>query len=213
MILGSHNSMTYLKPNKWWMWFGKFIAKCQRVDYKKQYELGVRFFDFRISFIECHEYKYPIFSHGMMDYKGVYPDDVLEFINTKNDVYCRFVFEKGNDTDKTLFKSYIKKWLTVYPNLKIIEVKDKKTWNVLMEPNAILPCPLIDSYASCNGSYPQYSKLKGIFKSKSWSGLLIDDLWPWIYARFNNKKNLKKYKNQDVLLLMDFIEIGHVEKN
>ena len=38
MILGSHNSWSYLPPKHWWMWPFHFMAKCQRVDIREQYE-------------------------------------------------------------------------------------------------------------------------------------------------------------------------------
>ena len=34
MILGSHNSWTYLSPKKWWMKALAFTAKCQKYDIK-----------------------------------------------------------------------------------------------------------------------------------------------------------------------------------
>ena len=49
MILGSHNSWSYLPPKHWWMWSFHFMAKCQRVDIREQYEkYGVRCFDLRV---------------------------------------------------------------------------------------------------------------------------------------------------------------------
>ena len=207
MILGSHNTMTYLKPAKWWMWFGRFIAKCQKLDYKKQYEVGVRFFDLRISLTTDYNGFYqPIFSHGLCDYKNSNICEVLDFLNSKPDVIVRFLFEKGDDKEKEIFKNLVLDWMKEYPNLKIIYVKDKRTWKDIVEPNYVSPYPLVDLYASNNGNYPQYSKLPGILKNKTNSGLLIDDLWPWIYAKFNNKKNLDKYKDQDVILMIDFVK-------
>ena len=48
MNIGTHNSLTYLTPKKWWQKLIKFTAKCQEVDYEKQYELGARVFDIRL---------------------------------------------------------------------------------------------------------------------------------------------------------------------
>ncbi|MCM1220803.1 MAG: hypothetical protein NC548_40580 [Lachnospiraceae bacterium] len=201
--------MTYLKPKKWWMWFGRFIAKCQSIDYKQQYESGARWFDFRLSFPKDKNGNYcqPVFSHGLMDYKGATPTEVFEYFNDKPDVYCRIVLEKGGDTEIDLFKFYVARWMMTYPNLKITQIAKKNQWGMkLIEPNATTPYSLKDAYASTNGYYPEYQKLPGILRSKTWSGLLIDDLWPWIYAKFNNKKNIKKHKEQNVVLLLDFIK-------
>lgn len=201
MILGSHNTMTYLKPRKWWMWFGKFMAKCQKLTIEEQYEKGARFFDLRISFIEENGIIKPIFSHGLIDYKGEVTG-ALEFLNNKSDVQCRIIYEKGNDPE--LFKQYVQHWMTIYPNLKITSTQAKGNWINQVEPNTP-SIPIKDCYASCNGHYPKYEKLPGILRYKSWSGFLIDDLWPWIYAKLHNKKNLDQYKDSDIILLIDFI--------
>ena len=207
MELGSHNTMSYLKPLKWWMWVGRFMAKCQKISYSEQYEAGVRYFDLRISFPKHKDgvYGTPVFSHGLMDFKGVTPSEVLEFLNSKDDVYCRIILEKGDETAEELFRIYINKWLKKYPNLKIWLMVEKSQWKTLVEPNVTLHTDMLDKYASNNGTYPQYEKWPSIFKSKTWSGLLIDDLWPWIYAKIHNKKILKQFADKDVILLMDFI--------
>jgi len=48
MILGSHNSWSYLPPKKWYMKPFRFTAQCQDWDIKTQYEHGVRCFDLRL---------------------------------------------------------------------------------------------------------------------------------------------------------------------
>lgn len=207
MIKGSHNTMTYLKPAKWWMWLGRFIAKCQKLDYKQQYKAGARWFDLRISIPRTKNgyHQPPVFSHGIMDYKGVKPEEVLQFLNDKPDAYCRIILEKGEEYEETLFKFYVRQYLTNYPNLKVTQIAKKGVWDNIMTPTAKPPCTAIDAYASANGYYPQYEKLPGLLRSKTWSGWLIDDLYPWLYARFHNKKNLEKYKDSDIILLLDFI--------
>ena len=44
MLIGSHNSFTYLKPRKWWMRLFTIFAKCQSENIIKQYSdsLSVR---------------------------------------------------------------------------------------------------------------------------------------------------------------------------
>lgn len=202
MLLGSHNTMTYLKPKKWWMHLGRFMAKCQNLDYRKQYECGVKWFDFRLSF---DKYGNVQFSHGLVDYTGVNVYDVFQYISSKPDVSCRIILEKGNAEDELRFIEYIRHLLTVYPTIRVTQVAVKNVWRNMVDCTINIGRDMIDSYASCNGSYPEYQKLPGILRSKSWSGLLIDDLWPWIYAKFHNKRTLEKYKDKDVLLLLDFI--------
>lgn len=206
MILGSHNTMTYLKPRKWWMRLGSFMARCQNKSIEKQYELGARWFDIRIAFIENKDkILSPIFSHGLVEYKNSNIEEVFNFLNEKK-AYCRIVLEKGGDSELYFFKLYIAKWLKNYPNIKVTQIAKKGDWDNLYPDKTVeSPCSLKDCYASTNGYYPQYENLPGILRSKTWSGYILDDLWPWIYAKFHNKKNLEKYKNEDIILLLDFI--------
>ena len=73
MLLGSHNSLSYLPPKKWYMKPFHFMARCQSVDYVKQYEeYGIRLFDIRLWFNEKGEIEV---RHGLfvfnIDIKGI----------------------------------------------------------------------------------------------------------------------------------------------
>ena len=50
--LGTHNSMTYLKPTGLVQILAWNTGKCQNLSLEEQYEFGVRFFDLRIRFVE-----------------------------------------------------------------------------------------------------------------------------------------------------------------
>ena len=66
-ILGAHNSLTYLRPKKWWMVPFHWMARCQGVDYKEQYEkYGVRLFDLRIWFSD--DTREIVVCHGVMTF-------------------------------------------------------------------------------------------------------------------------------------------------
>lgn len=206
MTLASHNTMTYLKPRKWWMWFGRFMAKCQSKSIEEQYKAGARWFDLRIALIKPNknDLHYPYFAHGAMSFKGDI-ENTLAFLNSKKDAYCRIVLEKGNAAEEEIFKYFVIKWKGQYPNLKITQIAKKGVWGNMMEATAKMPKSMVDCYASSNGYYAKYDKLPGILHNKVVSGYLIDDLWPWIYAKLHNKKNIKKYKNEDIFLLIDFV--------
>lgn len=206
MVLASHNTMTHLKPRKWWMRFGRFMAKCQSKTIQEQYNAGARWFDLRISFYKDSKdgLTYPCFGHGMMIFKGDV-EKTLEFLASKDDASCRIVLERGDVAEEEIFNYYVIRWLNDFPNLKVTQIARKSDWKKLAEPNYNLGKPMPNAYASCNGYYEKYEKLPGVLHNKVVSGLLIDDLWPWIYAKLNNKKNIEKYKNEDVYLLIDFI--------
>lgn len=209
MILGTHNSMTYLPPSKWWMYLLRFTAKCQRLDFKQQYEAGVRFFDLRLIFKYrgVHLDK-PLFCHGPIVYDSSEADIffVLEWLNSRigSKVYVRFLLEKGDDTDKECFARWCSHVEEFFENICFTEARAKNGWAELYRFKGGMPCSLVDRYASCNRS--GVNRWKGLLRSKNWSGLLIDDVWPWIYARLHNRKNYATYKDMDVVLLLDFID-------
>lgn len=66
MIIGTHNSMSYLRPAKWWMRPLKIWAQCQSIDFRAQLYYGVRYFDLRIRFKP--DTGMPYFCHGLMEY-------------------------------------------------------------------------------------------------------------------------------------------------
>ncbi len=80
--LGTHNSMTYMKPcgggKMMAMWP---FAKCQSMTYIEQYAFGVRFFDLRIRFIDGR----PCFAHGEVEFCEVDAYTVLAYLNEKGD--------------------------------------------------------------------------------------------------------------------------------
>lgn len=63
-IIGTHNSMTYLRPQKWYGWFMIPFARCQRKTIEQQWNDGARCFDLRIRFTKQGE---PYFAHGLYE--------------------------------------------------------------------------------------------------------------------------------------------------
>lgn len=185
--LGSHNSMTYLKPKKWWMYPFRFIAKCQSKSIEEQYEkYGIRVFDLRVSYDEnsCIEFR-----HGLMSFRGDVRQ-VLEYLNSrKTKVYVRLLLEVGEYADlerqEWLFTLDCETFEKNYPNIKFFCGRRKFDWKEVYkfrfkEPNIIQ-------------------------KVSSMQGNKLDDLWPWLYAKLHNKKSLEEVK--EGWLFLDFIEI------
>ena len=52
-----------------------------------------------------------------------------------------------------------------------------------------------------------YSSNTSLFKSSNKFLRIIDDLCPWIYAKLMNRKNMKKYKDSEQYISVDFINI------
>ena len=183
MKLGTHNSMTYLPPKKWYLYPFRFIAKCQSKTIQEQYELGARMFDLRIKFDKKGT---PEFRHGSMAFKGSVTK-TLQFLNTKK-VYVRLLLEtKKSDIDQEeMFRIFCRDCQEYFPNIKFFCGRRKFDWKVVFEFK--YKEPYIEQYVS------------------SMQGSKIDDLWPWLYAKLHNKEHMQECDKRK-WNLFDFIEI------
>lgn len=186
MVYGSHNTMTYLKPKKWYMYPFQFIARCQSKSIEEQYEkYGVRMFDLRIAYDNNLDRE---FRHGAMAYKGDVIK-VLDYLRDK-DVYVRLTLEHNDKDDlksalvEACFIDDCKKWEEYYPGIKFFNGRRKSDWKQLYKF--------------------KISDLEITQMVSSMTGTKLDDWWPWIYAKTHNKSNYKKYQDVDYLL-MDFV--------
>lgn len=184
--IGTHNSMSYLPPKKWYMYPFRFVAKCQAKSIEEQYEkYNARMFDLRIAF---NKKGIPEFRHGVMRYKGdVY--SVLDYLNSKQDkIYIRLTLETKKESafQEDLFVAFCSKAVRDYPYLKFFNGTRKFDWKKL--------------YAF-KTKEPQITQLISSMTWKKW-----DDWYPWLYARFMNKKNIANFNNKG-WLLVDFINI------
>lgn len=187
--LASHNSLTYLPCNKWYMIPFKFMARCQRKTIKEQYEkYSIRMFDIRVSF---NKDKVPYICHGLINYKGnIY--DILEYLNSKKDSKVRIILEKiDNAISIALFCHFCKEIIKGFPNIKFFGGVYKKTWVPIYK---FKYSPRYDDKYASNNT-----------KDKK-SGVLIDDLWPYVYAKLNNRKNIKRGTDKPWLFI-DFVDI------
>ena len=193
MFIGSNNSLTYLRPSSWWSKVFKWFRKCQSADYKEQYTYcGVRFFDFHLyADNHCHviikngKYKYNLFSFY----------EILKYLNDKGDVTLNVVFEASlYDKDNDIEYKRIEKKFTeicgimevIYPNIRYI------------------------------GGYRKYDGEKlYTFKYEAENGTpnIIDmsnNIWLYrffpILSSFRNRYYIKKYKNENGFLLLNFVD-------
>lgn len=181
--IGTHNSMTYLKPYKWYMYPFKFIAKCQSVSIEKQYELGARMFDIRVSF---DKYGLPEFRHGHMVFEGdVYK--TLDFLNKKG-VYVRLLLEvnKYDKVKEEHFIDFCHLCEEYWTNIKFFCGRRKYDWKQLYKF--------------------ELDDIDVVQKVSSMTGTILDDWCPWFYARIMNKRNIREHKDNRWLLI-DFINI------
>ena len=182
MELGTHNSMTYLKPKKWYLYPFKFIAQCQSKTIQEQYEdYNVRLFDIRIRYNRDGD---PEFRHGAIAYKGdVY--GVLNYLNSKGvPIKIRILLEtnKADFVNEVFFVKDLMRFKDLYSNLTIYEGRRKFDWKQIVE----LPTLKVNQIVS------------------SMDDKKINDVWPWLYAKKHNRENLAKCK-EDETVLIDFI--------
>ena len=192
MILGSHNSWSYLKPKKLWMKALAFTAKCQEKNIKEQYETyGVRCFDLRIRF----DGRTPHIVHNDFDYGRL--NDIekdLQWLNDKGDVWIRIIHDVRKKKDHTEasvinFATTCSKLIETYPGLKFWCGRNLENW----EQDCILPEP------KCTELYASVCPPK-----------IVDDWYPHRYAKKNNKdiyKNIAPTLGENEILLIDFVNI------
>lgn len=187
--LASHNSLTYLPPKKWYLYPFRFIARCQSKSLEEQYKLGIRFFDFRISFDRNFNVE---IRHGSMAYKGDV-ETFLDFLNKKRNCYVRLVLErKLDEEDIQLFQHYCDTLVKKYPRVKFCGGIDKESWKVIYE---FKYNPTYEDKYSSNNTL-----------GTPCTGTYLDDWWPWIYAKCNNKRNIKEGTDKEFLMI-DFVNI------
>jgi hypothetical protein len=188
MIIGSHNSWSYLPPKKWWMKLIAFTARCQSDNIVEQYTYdGVRCFDLRVRFKDDK----PIVAHGIIEYDISEKDlfESLEYLNLKGDVFVRILHEvrtKKQYTEEAVenFVDFIIKLQTRFTNIRFWCGKNLYNWETDYE----FPCKL-----SCEEKYASVCPPK-----------LIDNWYPRWFAKENNKEILSQEHNVDFLMI-DFV--------
>lgn len=193
MVLGSHNSFSYITPYKWWMRPFHFMARCQSRDIQEQFYRGARMFDLRLRFNDFNGW---MVAHGAMEFCTLdYATEFhLRWLNDKSHpaspVYVRLLLEYNSEPKyaawlKAHFWEICLNLQKDYPNIHFFGGQAK--WNWVQIFNAWkYPAPTIED------------------KYSSTTGTILDDWWPWLYAVTHNKRNRKKGTDKDILLI-DFV--------
>lgn len=209
MILGTHNTMTYRSPKKWWLYPFKFISQCQSVNYKKQHEkYGVGAFDLRIFWDKKGNIE---FRHGAISYNAKDFWDIVDYI-VKNNITARILFEERNfkalisrSKKMNLQEKFIELCKEIdakYPGNRFYGGRNTRTWEVLYQFKTKDPVEL-----------GYYSSVTSLFDSESKFLKIIDDWCPRIYALLKNKKNkvyIKENKRKKGIIHFDFVNIGKI---
>ena len=190
MILGSHNSWSYLRPKKWWLYPFRFMAKCQRYSIQAQYyAYNVRCFDLRVRYNNDGKL---IIAHGFMEYDidEEALKEHLSFLN-KNDCVVRILHEARNKKQYTelsvnKFKALCAYLEKAFPNIKFYLGRNLYNWEVDYEFD--------------------YKPTEDEIHASTQKPRIIDDWWPWLYAWLTNKKTYEKGTDKDILLI-DYVDI------
>lgn len=211
-ILGSHNSLSYLRPNSILLWPFHFTARCQGVNIRAQYSLGVRVFDIRLWFDKDGR---PLVKHGWITFRCSVEklSGILGWLNEKGDTSVRLILETPPflltpdplavmTGKKFYFINFCTALIDKFKSIKFFGFRDKKTWETILGDRTNDEPVLIDRYSSTTSIFTGKP-----LESKGWRRKVgfIDDLFPWLFARIWNKK-IKKEVVGDILFL-DFVDI------
>ena len=194
MVIGSHNSWSYLRPRKWWMRLIAFAARCQRVDIREQYlKYGVRCFDLRVRFNDIGD---PIIAHGIVEYgdmsKSIWDD--MKWIDVKGDAYVRVVHEvrtarQYKNRMRSLFRHFCERMEQDYRGIHFWCGRNLFCWGYDYHFDGVEP--------TCEETYGS------VVPGKKW----LYGWWPWLYARTHNKQIKAKGTDKDILLI-DYVDLG-----
>lgn len=197
MIYGTHNTMTYLPPRKWWMRLINWTAKCQSATlYEQAEKYNVRMFDMRVRF----DGDTPILAHGLVEYRTIDAYDMDGFLvsyaeaHPDEEFFCRVMLEN------TFMSS------DVYPE----QIEKFKEFCNMLESDSPKNLHYVggwkkDDFSRVYKFKTQQPDIFGVHSSCSKHKIV--HLWPWIYAKLHNKNAHKNGTNKEVLML-DFIQIG-----
>lgn len=207
MKLGSHNTMTYLRPKVFWQRLLPFIGRCQSVDYKVQHSLGAVGYDLRLFWDSDGQLEY---RHGFLRFSADNIDEVLSYAESNN-IIVRVLLEVrsynkgliGNiDELRSRFKAYCSEIEEKYPSILFFGGQESGSGEKLY------------TFKSDTGDLAieeLHSSVTSLFKRNNKFLRMIDDLFPIIYSLIKNEKNIRAYQNnkdkENTYLYVDYIEV------
>lgn len=207
MKLGSHNTMTYLRPKVFWQRLLPFIGRCQSVDYKVQHSLGAVGYDLRLFWGDDDKLEY---RHGFLRFHADNIDEVLSYAESNN-IIVRVLLEVRSynkplisniDELRSRFKAYCSDIEKKYPSIIFFGGQESGSGEKLY------------TFKNDTGNLAieeLHSSVTSLFKSHNKFLRMIDDLFPIIYSLIKNEKNIRAYQNnkdkENTYLYVDYIEV------
>lgn len=207
MKLGSHNTMTYLRPKVFWQRLLPFVGRCQSVDYKVQHSLGAVGYDLRLFWDDDGKLEY---RHGFLRFPADNIDEVLSYAESNN-IIVRVLLEVRSynkplisniDELRSRFKAYCSEIEEKYPSILFFGGQESGSGEKLYTFKNDIGNLAIEEL---------HSSVTSLFKSHNKFLRMIDDLFPIIYSLIKNEKNIRAYQNnkdkENTYLYVDYIEI------
>lgn len=207
MKLGSHNTMTYLRPKVFWQRLLPFVGRCQSVDYKVQHSLGAVGYDLRLFLDDDGKLEY---RHGFLRFPADNIDEVLSYAESNN-IIVRVLLEVRSynkplisniDELRSRFKAYCSEIEEKYPSILFFGGQESGSGEKLYTFKNDMGNLAIEEL---------HSSVTSLFKSHNKFLRMIDDLFPIIYSLIKNEKNIRAYQNnkdkENTYLYVDYIEI------
>lgn len=207
MKLGSHNTMTYLRPKVFWQRLLPFVGRCQSVDYKVQHSLGAVGYDLRLFWDDDGKLEY---RHGFLRFPADNIDEVLSYAESNN-IIVRVLLEARSynkplisniDELRSRFKAYCSEIEKKYPSILFFGGQESGSGEKLY------------TFKNDTGNLAieeLHSSVTSLFKSHNKFLRMIDDLFPIIYSLIKNEKNIRAYQNnkdkENTYLYVDYIEV------
>lgn len=179
-MIGTHNSLSFCKP-QWWLRPFCWMAKCQSLTIKEQWDKGARYFDIRIKYTKDGV----VSGHGIMTY-NIDVAEQLAILNlfakeSRNVCYIRMVIENNKDVE--YLKEFYKICSKVFVNLRFLGLVTKNPWVYIVENNYSIP------------------EIHG-YKMLKWYNFLCPKYWAYKYIEKNRKVN-----HNNKYFILDFIEL------
>lgn len=156
--------MSYLPPEKWWMWLLRPFARCQSKTLAEQVKAGAQVFDLRI--YRNRAWDTWEFAHGLVSFKTV---DLLDAISLlpKNAI-VRLILERSAGEDDEREFAELCRMLEHYCGFTFIGGRRKKGWKLLYD-------------FAANARYD--NDIHQWVGSMAQDARMYERILPWAYAR------------------------------
>lgn len=182
MMIGTHNTMSYLPPKRWWMRPLRVFARCQKRPIAEQIAADAQVFDLRV----YNEGGHWCFAHGLVKFKGATLYTTLDVIPDGSVV--RIILERCHGDDAIKFRDLCV-WLdSHFDNLTFIGGRRKRDWALLYDFKG-------------NRDYPEYlihQHVGSMASDARWYERIV----PVLYAR---RRRVDIYDFAEGVHLYDFV--------